>query len=229
MGQRLFRAHAGAQVTVWDVESGTPKRVLQPTENDTVAALSADGTTALTGSRHRGAISVWDVGTGSCLRTLTGHHFSGIEALAISPDGGRALLSGLDLIVHLWDVRSGQRVSAYPELDGFSAATLSHDKDLAMIASREMVGLWDLASARCLQRFGRAKAAVWLPDAGVVVCGAGAAALLFDAATGKQLVRLVGHSGTVTSVAISADAHLVDLVSEDGSVRVWALDWDHQR
>jgi WD40 repeat protein len=191
--------------------------------------LSADGTIALTaGRRNQGEIAVWDVATGSRLRTLTGHHVSGISALAISPDARRALSAGLDLIVNSWDVRSGRRVSAYPEIGGFSAAILDRDEDLAMIASSAMVGLWDLATARCHRRFARATAAAWLPGAGVLVCGAGTAASVFDVAAETQLVRLVGHTERVTSVAISADAHVVISGSDDGTVRVWALDWDHR-
>jgi WD40 repeat protein len=138
-GATAMSANTDDPVMVWDTGSGALRRALEGTKGHIAAALSADGTTAVTGGdrgEDPGEISVWDTGTGARLRTLTGCHGSGVATLAISADGYRALSAGRDLIVHLWDLRSGQRMSAYPEIDGFSAATLDRDKDLAMIASR---------------------------------------------------------------------------------------------
>jgi WD40 repeat protein len=47
------------------------------------------------------------------------------------------------------------------------------------------------------------------------------AALIWDAATGKVLARLVGHRDSVTQARFSRDGRLVLTVSDDHTARVW--------
>jgi hypothetical protein len=71
---------------------------------------------------------------------------------------------------------------------------LARDQDLAMIASRAGLGLWDLATARWVRQLGPARTVAWLPDAGVAVCDGVAAVVIWDVATGTSLVTLAGHA-----------------------------------
>jgi WD40 repeat protein len=54
-------------------------------------------------------VRLWDLETGKLLRTFTGHH-NAVFAVAISPDGQRALSGSFDASVRLWDVESGKEL-----------------------------------------------------------------------------------------------------------------------
>src|SRR5712691_9228553 len=71
----------------------------------TSVAFSPDGKTIASGSVD-GTVKLWDVSTGTGLRTLKGNPF--ISSVAFSPDG-EILASGGDGI-KLWNVRSGKEL-----------------------------------------------------------------------------------------------------------------------
>jgi hypothetical protein len=55
---------------------------------------------------------LWDVATGQCLRTFTGHT-GWVNSVALSDDGRFALSGGLEGTVRLWDVATGQCLRSF--------------------------------------------------------------------------------------------------------------------
>lgn len=62
----------------------------------------ADGRRAISGSGDR-TVRVWDIETGRCLDTLTGHHAT-VRGVAVTADGQRAISSSYDRTIRLWEL-----------------------------------------------------------------------------------------------------------------------------
>ncbi|MHC1590710.1 MAG: WD40 repeat domain-containing protein, partial [Candidatus Helarchaeales archaeon] len=59
----------------------------------------------ISGSADR-TIKIWDVETGSCLRTLFGHS-DAIISVAVTRDGKRIVSGSADKTIKVWDLISG--------------------------------------------------------------------------------------------------------------------------
>ncbi|HEY9836327.1 MAG TPA: S-layer homology domain-containing protein, partial [Vampirovibrionales bacterium] len=72
--------------------------------------LAIDGQGVIMASGHRGAdlapINIWDLRTGDRIRTLEGHR-GRVGALAIAPNGQRAISGGDDGEIKIWDIATG--------------------------------------------------------------------------------------------------------------------------
>ncbi|QIY66468.1 protein kinase [Streptomyces sp. RPA4-2] len=99
--RRLF-VYTGFRMSVWDVRG---RRLLYERDGHSESfALSADGGTAATAGTD-GTLEVWETGSGRtvCEVPWFSHLFE------VSPDG-RHVVSASDRALHVWDVRTGQRV-----------------------------------------------------------------------------------------------------------------------
>ncbi|MGV9386665.1 DUF6301 family protein [Nonomuraea sp. NPDC003707] len=114
-GQTLLVSHAyGTDTEVWDTRAGRLLRRLTIDKPFAMTALcfSDDGTLAATAGTLVPTIRIWDVHTGRCRQTLSGHE-KAIDNLAFSPDA-RFLLSGSqDETVRYWEVRTGRCVRTF--------------------------------------------------------------------------------------------------------------------
>ena len=67
----------------------------------------------LVGGHRDGILSVWEVGTGKRLYTLTAHTRS-ILSTAFSPDGKLLVSTSVDRTIRVWDIRNGKKVGILP-------------------------------------------------------------------------------------------------------------------
>ncbi|MDT9267754.1 MAG: WD40 repeat domain-containing protein, partial [Limnospira sp. PMC 1295.21] len=57
-------------------------------------------------------LKLWDLETGRELATLTGHS-GGVWAVAIAPDGKRAVSASWDETLKLWDLETGKELATF--------------------------------------------------------------------------------------------------------------------
>ena len=160
------RAIAGAYdrlLKVWDLKNGTLTHTLQVQGRSTSAvAITPDGSRAISASRdevydrvarksrgYPSSIDVWDVDKGERLHTLGGHTDE-ITALAITPNGTRAISASLDRTLMVWDLSSGTLLAT---LDGpkkrVTTVAITPDGRRAILSSRgHTVSVWDLHTGR---------------------------------------------------------------------------------
>jgi WD40 repeat protein len=205
-GKLLASGSSDKTIKLWDAESGRELRTLAGHAGEvTSVAFSPDGRLlasgggvldwrSVRGSDHPAdkTIKLWDVSTGSEVRTLSGSEGE-ITAVAFSPDGHTlASASGaiqrfergewiMDRVVRLWDVETGRLIR---ELSGLSGTAVAFSSD------------------------GR-----WLASAGGDV-------KVWEVATGAE-VRTLHPPSTALDVAFSADGRWIFTTSEDSGTRVW--------
>jgi WD40 repeat protein len=193
--------------------------------------LAAGGDRLATASLTGFEVKVWDVRSGREVTTLdTGGE--SVAAVALSPDGRRAITMNLAGGVGAWDATSGAQLGTLDHHAGFQspAAAFAADGRHAVLTSQDgPVPMWDLRAAEP-QRLLRAHAQIeseaigvaWGGDrVAVADRGASGAARIFDAATGRVVAELRGHKDEVRSVAFSPDRRWVVTASKDGTARVW--------
>jgi WD40 repeat protein len=97
---------------------------------------------------------VWDLDSGELLRTLEGHAKS-VEAVAVSPDGRRAVSASRDNTLRVWDLDSGELLRTLEgHAESVQAVAVSPDGRRAVSASRDnTLRVWDLDSGETLATF----------------------------------------------------------------------------
>jgi WD40 repeat protein len=68
-------------------------------------AVSPDGGKIVSGSDDK-TVKVWDLGTGACMRTLTGHTAE-VHSVAASPDGDHPVSASADKTIMVWKLMPG--------------------------------------------------------------------------------------------------------------------------
>jgi WD40 repeat protein len=142
--QRVLTGSSDRTARVWSTINGHLTEEFAPVFNNgtlvaghsdaiTSVAYSPDGTLVATGSADKTA-QLWDVATGSKLRTLSAHT-DAVTGVGFSPDGKQLVTSSADHTAMLWDVATGNQLrTLQPCLSPITAASFSPDGNLVALA-----------------------------------------------------------------------------------------------
>jgi WD40 repeat protein len=162
-------------------------------------------------------------------RLRLGGHEGEVRSVALSSDRRLALSGGLDRVLRLWDLESGQAVRRLEgHTDGVWGVALSGDGRRALSGSFDnTMRLWDVETGRELHSYPHP---AWVgsvalsPDGRKALSGCSDGVVrLFDLEAKKELLALRGHKGPLRSVAFSADGRRALSGGEDLDVRLWDL------
>jgi WD40 repeat protein len=166
---------------------------------------------------------------GFLIGTLEGHTDL-VQAVAVTPDGRRAVSASSDRTLRLWDLESGQTLRA---LDGHSgsvqAVAVTSDGRRAVSGSDDgTLRMWDLESGQTLRTLqghtGPVQAvAVTLDGRRAVSASSDRELRIWDLESGETLRTLNGHQGPVNA-AVTPDGRRAVSASSDRTVCLWELE-----
>ncbi|WP_329059906.1 hypothetical protein [Amycolatopsis sp. NBC_01480] len=162
-------------------------------------------------------------------RVRTIENPAGLTALALAPDGRRALAAGWDYTLRLWDLETGEcRKELTGHQDSVTSIAFAPDGSTAVSASAEhTLRVWDLNTGVCLKVLsGHADevTAVAVAASGHVLSGSADHTLRWwDPRTGECLRVLSGHTGPVSSLALTPDGRHAASGGADATVQWWDL------
>jgi WD40 repeat protein len=173
---------------------------------------------------------VWtfDADRGQPLRELAAPG-GDVRAIAFSPDGTRMAAAGRAGIVRLWDIDAG-RLLADVQVSTRRICALAYSPDgkfLAAAGQQRIVRLLNAATGKPVadlpERPGEVLALCFCGPNLLASAGSGDVIHLWDLAGGGEQRRLIGHTGSITTLVL--DGHTQTLISGsyDTTVRLWTL------
>ncbi len=230
-GTQLVAGSNRPQVSLCDLTSGLPLRMLEGHHQRSwvhAVAFSPDGRTFASGGS---AIIVWDAATGQAVHTLRGHS-NIVESVAFSADGTRLASASRDHGVALWDVESGEQIWRHPGHGPAHWLAVSPDGSLiaADSPSRHAV-LWDAQTGQQLRTIGWGEGGTgplaFSLDSRVLATGGlwggphRGSVRFWDATTGGYLADVKAHHPRITDICYGLDTKLIATASEDNTVALW--------
>ena len=121
----------------------------------TLIAFSPSGSSLASGSLGSGDIRLWDISSGSCIRTLS-TKLENLWSVVFSPDGVTLAIGGSSSSIFLWDVEANDdsgSPSSIIETDEQSVSFLAYSPNGMFLASvwNDTVNIWR-ASDRSLEK-----------------------------------------------------------------------------
>ena len=203
-------------------------------------AVSPDSRYFLAGSADK-TLKLWELETGKEIRQYPGHQ-NGVSAVAISPDGKKAVSGCLGQIqpnlsagansrtIRLFDVDTGKFIRSFNGHQGgiWGLAFSPDGNQFVSCGEDSTVRLWDVQTAKEIRRFSGHTAPVlcvtFSSDGKYLLSGGRDKSIrLWNAATGQELRRFEGHRDAVTSLVISRDGQVFLSGSQDRTARTWRL------
>jgi len=181
-----------------------------------------------------GMVKIWDVI--SKTKKCEMKHIGAVQAIAFSPDGEKLASGSGNGAIILWDVTTSPPISQTLSEQGSGVNCMAFSRDGTKLAwgSRDgAIIIWDVKGKRPLHELSVGQEGdqyevyglAFGPSGEILVSGSrNEIVMIWDVVTGKDIVRLSGHSAAVYSVVFSPDGRLLVSVDAGGNLNLWGLE-----
>ena len=151
-----------------------------------------------------------------------GDYRDGVERLALSPDGRRALTSDSEGSTRLWDVKTGNQVRAL-KVHTYNSLAVGFSPDSLNMITENLDGSATLLGVKRgneIQHFAKASRPSFSLNGSRVLMGGS----VWDVKTGRELRHFDAPFGTKPVEKLSPDGRKVLIGSEDGTTKLWDVE-----
>ncbi|MFP6692682.1 MAG: WD40 repeat domain-containing protein, partial [Pirellulales bacterium] len=235
-GAKLIAATADNHLRTYNSATGQLLEDITAAAPATTIAIAPDASSVVASAGNNAVIQQLS------LERLIPAHEGAVTSLAYLPSGGQLVSGGADNTVRLWNIDDGQQTRSFawegevpaeppPAIKSVSVST--DGKKLVVGASYNKVFVYDIEGAAEASP-SRPELVLSYPapvrgvSAGadgsrVAACGDDNLVRVWDAASGKELQRFVGHTMPAVGVALAADNKTLVSGSADKQARVWSI------
>lgn len=210
-GSKFVVADASGLAFVFDALRGEPKRTVGRTGTPLLAAEIAPRAEKVLTVDDNGQITIWSMADGRALESLNSAAGSPrVNEVHFSPDGLTIIAACADNKVYTWNALTGEAVLTVAE------ETLPSEVNFSAPLRSDLANGTVIQAGMLHVRYS--------PD-GAFFAGTNESGhiMIWEAKSGKQLLRFTGHTGRVTSLAFSSSGTRLGSSSEDDTARIWDL------
>ena len=219
-------------IKVWDLHIGRELFTLEGVDVDLVSPLNKiitftpDHQRVIATSSY--GIKVWNLCNGEELLSLRGHN-DDVLAVAIAPDGKKAISASQDKSLKVWDLQSGVEVMS---LIGHSEMVVSvaitpDGKQVVSASWDKTLKVWDLESGKELKTLIGHTDVIWdfaiTPDGKKIISYGKESIKVWDWQLGSELLTFKGYGKLNDFISLSPDGTGVVCLLDRNTLQVWDL------
>ena len=226
-GSILATSGADRRIHLWDVAAGTQRDFGIPLQSINTLVCSPNGKIwAAAGFADK--VWILDAEKNTVLHELASPG-NDIRALSFLPNGKQLAAAGRTGVVRVWDVENGNVVHNIQASQRriYALAYSPDGKILAAGGQQRVVHLLDAATGKSLgdtpERPGEILTLCFCNEDTLAAAGSGNVIHLWSVATKQEQCRLVGHTGSITTLAFNGKAGTLISGGYDTTVRFWDM------
>ncbi|WP_293166479.1 serine/threonine-protein kinase [Okeania sp. SIO2C9] len=227
-GQILVSGSVDQTIKFWDLEAGKLINTIIGLNGQVNAvAISPDGQTLASVGSDR-LMKLWNIQTSSRMLTWIPDKEYEVNALAFSRDGTIVISGSNDGTIRLWNISTGiRRQTLEGHTKAVNTVVVSPDNQTLASGSEDgTIRLWNLKTGKkesvIKPNIAAVKSIVFTPNHQKIVA-AGENITIWDLITEEKLQTLIGHSESISSLAITPDGKTLVSGSADQTIKVWRI------